>query len=69
MRLFHQVIKTMGNNNSHLKHKRSTIPEFDQIESEQEIKKGYGIIIYHRVMSILSIDYICIIFLKDIYSK
>ncbi|CAB4380376.1 unnamed protein product [Rhizophagus irregularis] len=26
----------MGNNNSHLKHKRSTIPEFDQIESEQE---------------------------------
>ena len=36
MRLFHQVIKTMGNNNSHLKHKRSTTPEFDQIESEQE---------------------------------
>ncbi|RGB32130.1 hypothetical protein C1646_670368 [Rhizophagus diaphanus] len=26
----------MGNKNSHLKHKRSTIPEFDQIESEQE---------------------------------
>jgi hypothetical protein len=50
-------IKTMGNKNSRLKHKKSTIkkiPEFDQIESEQE--RQDKLLDYYLSTDINSID-------------